>query len=154
MTRVLFVCTGNACRSPMAEAFLNYLAERRDVPARAVSAGLHPYGEGATVEAFIAASELGADLSTHRPQAITEKLVEEADVILTMTRLHAELVLSQFHTAAGKTFPLMEYIGKEGDVRDPFNHALCVYRKCARRLSQAVGMVLQSVRRTAPVEAG
>jgi protein-tyrosine-phosphatase len=127
----------------MAAAFLNRIAERAGVPTRAYSAGLSPFGHGATKGAVNAAKRWNVDLSHHRPQPMTDALAADADIILTMTELHAAIVEAEFAAAEGKTFTLLEFIGNEGDVPDPFNRSSKVYRECAEQLWDAVGETLR-----------
>lgn len=151
MHRVLFVCTGNACRSPMAEGFFNHMSEQRGLPAQASSAGLSPFGRSTVIETLRAAQEYGVDLSSHRPRPMTHSLAEDADLILTMTRWHEEIVRREFPAAEGKTFALLAFIGERGDVADPFDHPPAVHSRCAQRLWEAIDKVLECIYATAAV---
>jgi protein-tyrosine-phosphatase len=127
----------------MAAAFFNHLAEHRRLPAGATSAGLYPVLDHATEEAVIAASEYGMDLSPHRSQPLSSAMVHEADLILTMTREHRRHTERFFPAAQGKTFTLLEFIGEQGDIDDPYRRGLAVYRQCAQQLWAAVGKVVE-----------
>jgi len=109
--RVLFVCSGNTCRSSMAEALARCWAEKAGVAnrIRVASAGMEAFpGEPAAAAAVAVLKEEGIDLSGHRARLLTPEMVREADVILTMTRRHKEKILHQVPEAKGKVFVLKE----------------------------------------------
>lgn len=115
---ILFVCTGNTCRSPMAAALMNKIASENDIKAAAKSAGIFAAeGETASEEAIQAMKKYDIDLSGHKARRLTKDLMDESDLILTMTDAH-KAVLEQ--AAEGKVFSISEYAGTEGDVPDPF----------------------------------
>jgi protein-tyrosine-phosphatase/tRNA A37 threonylcarbamoyladenosine synthetase subunit TsaC/SUA5/YrdC len=140
---VLFVCTGNTCRSPMAEAiFRSLMAERygcrpEEVEEHGVvvaSAGIAAWGGGrASANAVEAMREVGGDLTAHESQPVTENLIRQADIIWTMTASHRAAVIAQFPEAGGRTALLSP---DRIDVIDPIGGPLATYRTCADQIRQ------------------
>ena len=142
--RVVFVCTGNTCRSPMAAGLAKkLLADReqcrigdlRKYGLEVVSAGLFA-GDGsrATPEAVRAAKTRGADISRHRSRKLTSELTDSADVIFCMTEFHVSGVRRVSPSAANKVHRLHE----DGDIPDPIGGGLDVYRQTAEGIEEAL----------------
>ncbi|HEV3133072.1 MAG TPA: hypothetical protein VG348_00035 [Acidimicrobiia bacterium] len=98
------VCTGNACRSPMAAAILQQRLTERGVEARVTSAGTMPWSSGATGPAVEVMREHGLDISGHQNRQVTRELVEQADLVLGMTRDHVSIAIARSPSARGRTF--------------------------------------------------
>jgi protein-tyrosine-phosphatase len=143
VTRLLFVCTGNTCRSALAEG----IARARLGPESGVtfeSAGLYALdGAPATPHAQAAAAEAGVDLSAHRARSITRHIVEAADGIYVMTRSQAE-ALSFLGADPGDRVALLDPAG--ADIPDPYGGELDAYRTARDRITAAVEERLQGWR--------
>jgi protein-tyrosine phosphatase len=138
---VLFVCTGNTCRSPMAELLCREMIAKRlgcqideleDRGVLVMSAGVSAMlGSGASPEAVEVMSELDLDLNDHETQPLTEALVRHADVIYAMTRAHREAIVDQWPSAAERTRVLSV---DGGDISDPVGGAVDCYRRSAAKI--------------------
>jgi protein-tyrosine-phosphatase len=134
---VLFVCTGNICRSPMAAAILLHLLQERGVAGVAVrSAGTAPWdGAPASEGSYLVSLEHGLDLSSHRSRQLTTDIVADAALILGMSVGHVERAVQL--GGAGKTHLLGAYAGEppeDAEVADPFGGELDEYRSTFDRL--------------------
>ncbi len=151
MKTVLFVCTGNICRSPMAEGIFRKVVENRG-NFRVLSAGLGA-AEGQPPSAYSvqAVKELGIDISMVRSRMLTSALVEEADYIFGMTHNHVDTVMVLHPSAAEKTFLLREFDETldlfEKDISDPIGGSYDVYVDCRDQIEQGIVSLLRFIER-------
>lgn len=133
--KVLFVCTANICRSPMAEAIFNALMENEGLSFYARSAGTSALtGRELAPNARLALEEIGVYANDHRARQVNETLLEDADLVLTMSPRHVEELGQLYGNLSGRIYTLPEYTGGVGDIPDPYGHSMFTYRACARQL--------------------
>jgi RpiB/LacA/LacB family sugar-phosphate isomerase len=147
MKTILFICTGNVCRSPMAEALFRRATEGRG-DFRVLSAGLGAVdGQPPTQHSVSAMRELGVDISAQRSRALTVNLLQQADYIFGMTHSHVDTVGLLYPAAAEKTFLLREFDESldpfEKDISDPIGGSYEVYVGCREQIEQGIASLLK-----------
>ncbi len=140
----LFVCTGNTCRSPMAEGmFRKYWTKKLECKVdqldkkgyKTYSAGiLEQAGSSASPESIAACAAKGIDIKAHKSRQVSEQLVEESDFIFVMGQMHRQRIIALGSGAGDKCFLLAE----NEDIPDPIGQPQQVYNKCAELIEKAV----------------
>lgn len=138
--KIIFVCTGNTCRSPMAQGIFKKMLEDNDIKnVEVISAGLYANdGSFATYEAKKAALKLGVDISSHMSHNLTRADIRTSDLIVCMNTTHYETLK-----------PIIEenklyLLG--GGISDPYGQGQKVYDSCAREINEALKDLLEKVK--------
>ncbi len=141
--KILFVCSANACRSPMAEGIARkLLADHGVANVKVDSAGLDAMeGSPATEEAIEVMKAKGVDLTSHRSKPFNAKLGKK-DMVLTMTRSQKERILARHPSLVGRVFMLEEYAkNRPLDIPDPYK-GQAGYEETADEIESSVRLVL------------
>jgi protein-tyrosine-phosphatase len=153
ISNILFVCIGNICRSPFAQGlFTNKMRQEGYKDFYADSAGLLALpGNSVTFLAQKVAAEHGVDLSGHKAKRLSQKLVDRAELILVMEKVHKDELIAEFPEAADKTFLLRRfarYGSRNRDIADPYGLQYDAYRFCYIDIEDAVsGLVDQLLKK-------
>jgi glycine hydroxymethyltransferase len=147
MKTILFICTGNVCRSPMAEGLFRHAVKGRG-EFRILSAGLGAMdGQPPTHHSVQAMRELGIDISRQHSSALTAEAVRSADLILGMTHSHVDTIHLLYPAAAEKTFLLREFDDTlepyEKDISDPIGSPYEIYVECRDQIEQGIVTLLK-----------
>jgi RpiB/LacA/LacB family sugar-phosphate isomerase len=147
MKTILFICTGNVCRSPMAEALFRHATKGRG-EFRVFSAGIGAIdGQPPTHHSVNAMRELGIDISGQRSRMLTADLVRQADYIFGMTHGHVDTVALMYPKMAEKTFLIREFDETlepyEKDISDPIGSPYHVYLDCRDQIEQGIATILK-----------
>ena len=144
--KIIFLCTGNTCRSPMAEVLAKDEAKKNSLELDISSRGIAVFfPSNASPHAIEAMKEYGLDLTNHISKAILEKKKKNADIILTMTNNHKRDLINRFSNYTDKIFTLKEFVGESGDVEDPFGASLKVYKDCANSIEDLIKKLMQKL---------
>ncbi|AKM20581.1 low molecular weight protein arginine phosphatase [Geobacillus stearothermophilus] len=141
--RILFVCTGNTCRSPMAAALL----ENKQLPGVEVkSAGVFAAeGSEASVHAKTVLKEKGIE-AAHRSSQLKKEHIDWATHVLAMTSGHKDMIVERFPEAKDKTFTLKQFVlGTDGDIADPFGGPIEVYRAARDELETLIDRLAEKL---------
>ncbi len=139
MKKVLFVCTGNTCRSPMAQALFNRKAKELNIKALAFSRGLCADGSAISDNAVMALEEGGVSDFVHISRTVSEDDVRDSDFVIGISSRHAARLIAEYPKYCDKvySFPF--------DVSDPFGGNIDVYRKTLSEISEGIDIIMREV---------
>ena len=148
---ILFVCTANVCRSPMAETIFNALSEEKGLGWRAKSAGVAALaGEDITPNARAALEEVGIYPEEHHARQVNEAMLEEADLVLVMSPRHVTALRRSFGSLLDKVYTLPEYAtgtSSEEGIPDPYGHTMATFRASVRQLLNYLDKLVKRLER-------
>ena len=142
--KIMFVCTGNTCRSPMAAVMATQLFAEAGLVAEVFSAGLYAInGQPASHNAISVMKESGLCLLSHRAAPVSGSILSEIMLVLTMTWSHREALQLRYPSAQNKIFTLAEFVGDSMNIADPYGGDLEEYRACAAQIKTVLIQVVE-----------
>lgn len=148
--KVMFVCTGNICRSAMADGMLRKKALERKLDIEVYSCGIYAEdGDYATYNAIYVAKNYDVDISNHRATNIRNSKIEEMDIILCATKSHKEAVMYMYPNLKGKIYTMKEYAridnnGQDMDIKDPWGYDIDIYNNCINEIEKCLEKILDT----------
>ena len=131
--KILFVCTGNTCRSPMAQAIATSIFKEENLDILVASAGIMAFGSHpASANAALAMENLGLNIATHMSTQLTADTLQGVQLVLAMTQGHLQAIKSLVPRA--NVYTLAQYANSTGDIADPYGGSLAIYTQCATQI--------------------
>ncbi len=143
---IVFVCTGNTCRSPMAEALMKKLLKDNNIDTiNVISRGLSAFENSPASENSIKAiKKYNIDLTSHRAKSLSPDELKYYDLILTMSSNHKNIIISAFPDVKDKIFTVYEFsFNKNADISDPFGGNIEIYEKCLDEIYKCIEEIVK-----------
>jgi protein-tyrosine phosphatase len=143
---ILFVCSGNTCRSCMAEAIFNTLKDNKAISAFSAGAYAVHGSKTSTNSAEVVFRSLGTDISDRFAVQLNENHMKEADLVLTMTEGIRRLLASEYPKYGYKVCTINGYVGVKGDIIDPYGGSIEVYKNTYSQLKDSIELLLAKLK--------
>jgi protein-tyrosine-phosphatase len=146
--KIMFICTGNICRSAMAHWLMKKKLQEKNIQNIEVySSGIYAEnGDTSTEEAIEVMEEYGVNLKQHRATITSNSNIKEMDLILCMTASHKNALTQMYPNLSNKIYTLKEYVGiDEIDIKDPWGYGIVTYRYCAAEIDTCLDKLIDKL---------
>lgn len=147
--KIMFICTGNICRSAMAHAMFEKMVKEQNKNVQVYSCGVYAEnGDTSTYEAIETMHEYGIDLKNHKATNIRNSNIKDMDVILCATTSHKNSVINMYPELKKKVFTMKEYAGypqSDLDIKDPWGYGIEVYKSCAKEIKECLNKIIEKL---------
>ena len=147
--KIMFICTGNICRSAMAHVMLKKMAKEKNKEIDIYSCGVYARnGDTPTDEAIYVMRKYNVDITKHRATNLENSKIKEMDIILCATLNHKKMVVSMYPDLQNKIFTMKEYAGypsNDLDISDPWGYGIDVYTNCAKEIKECLDIIVNII---------
>lgn len=146
--KIMFICTGNICRSAMAHWLMKKKLEEKNISdVEVCSSGIYAMqGDISTDEAIEVMEEYAVNLKQHRATPTYKSNINEMDLILCMTSSHKQNLINTYPNLVNKIYTLKEYVEiDEIDIKDPWGYTIVVYRYCAAEIDKCLDKLIEKI---------
>ena len=144
--KILFICTGNTCRSCMAETIFNQVCNMDGVESFSAGVSILPGSYISENASKLLIDRLGCDISKRVAVQLERKLIDDADLILTMSNSVKQHAISYFQVPQNITYTLNEYVDVVGEVSDPYGGNLSIYEKTYEQLEYLINLLISKLK--------
>jgi protein-tyrosine-phosphatase len=146
--KIMFICTGNICRSAMAHWLMKKKLQEKNINNIEIySSGIYAEnGDTSTEEAIEVMEEYGVNLKQHKATNTAKSNIKEMDLILCMTASHKHALMQIYPNLSNKIYTLKEYVGiNEIDIKDPWGYGIVTYRYCASEIDMCLDKLINKL---------